>query len=624
MNPTTLSALERHDGYLPIADHGLIGDGRGSALVGRDGAISFMCVPRFDSPPLFCALLDRHRGGRFLIAPHDVRRSTQRYVPDTAVLVTEMQTPTGTVELTDAFALHPGARLEVSGRPGMGRLLRSARVTRGEVDLHVSLRTRGGARLTRAASGWHVDCPRQQLHLRLACSHPLTELDTTLHITAGEQLALMLDWEPHTPHSAPCEAVETALAETVRVWHRWSADVVGDVPQPDLVRRSTITLKLLDYMDNGAIVAAPTSSLPECIGGARNWDYRYTWIRDAAYAVFALRRIGLPKEAGRFLEWALTTAQWQDHPRVLYNVDGRAPGPETMDDELEGYRNSRPVRWGNAAAEQVQHDVYGEILDCAFQWSATGGTLGSHLWQRLAGLAHRARTAWNTPDHGIWEVRTPGRPFTYSAAMCQVALDRAARLSHRLDLPGDAEAWAKQAHNLTERILTEAWDDEAGALTEHLGPGTALDSSLLALPLRRVVPADHPRMVATTRAIADRLGAGNGLLYRYLPTHSPDGIDQPEGAFLLCSFWLVDNLAGQGRVDEARELFDKLCAYANPLGLLPEQVEPTTGTFLGNFPQGLSHVGLISSAVVLARTLRGARPELSTQAWFAPAPTARQ
>ncbi|UYQ63161.1 glycoside hydrolase family 15 protein [Streptomyces peucetius] len=607
--------MDRQDGYLPIADHGLIGDGRGSALVGRDGAITFMCVPRFDSPPLFCGLLDRRRGGRFLMAPDDVRHSTQRYIHHSAVLVTEMRTPTGIVEVTDAFALHPAARLETNGRSGTGRLLRTARVTHGEVNLHVSLRPRGGGRVTRAPHGWHVQCTAQQLPLHLTCSHALAGLDSTIDMTAGDQLSLTLGWEP-TTSPGNHDAVDAAMRQTVRAWQRWSAHVVQAVPQPELVRRSAITLKLLDHMDNGAIVAAPTSSLPECIGGARNWDYRYVWIRDAAYAVFALRRIGLPQEAGRFLHWALSTAQWQEQPLVLYDVDGRPPAPERIDHDLEGYRRSPPVRWGNAAAEQIQHDIYGEILDCAFQWSATGGTLGSELWQRLAHLAQKARTAWSTPDHGIWEVRTPGRPFTYSAAMCQVALDRAARLAHRLHLPGDADAWAKEAHHLTERILKEAWDDATGALTEHLGTGGALDSSLLALPLRRVLPADHPRMIATTRAIADRLGAGQGLLHRYLPQQSPDGIDQPEGAFLLCSFWLVDNLAGQGRIDEAHQLFDRLCSYANPLGLLPEEIDPTTGMFLGNFPQGLSHVGLISSAVVLARTLRGDRPELSTQAWF--------
>ncbi|MFJ8667616.1 glycoside hydrolase family 15 protein [Streptomyces sp. NPDC093600] len=260
--------------------------------------------------------------------------------------------------------------------------------------------------------------------------------------------------------------------------------------------------------------------------------------------------------------------------------------------------------------------VRAAILDCAFQWAATGGRLGGNLWNRLTVLAEEARRAWNTPDRGIWEVRTAGRPFTYSAAMCQVALDRAARLARRLDMPGDADSWATEAERLTEHILREAWDEDAGALTEHLGPGGGLDASLLALPLRRVVPADHPRMVATSGAVATRLGAGGGLLHRYLPEQSPDGLAQPEGAFVLCSFWMVDNLAGQGRTDEAAELFDTLCSYASPLGLLAEEIDPATGEFLGNFPQALSHVGLVSSAVVLGRVQRGVRPELSTRACF--------
>ncbi|MFD1661728.1 glycoside hydrolase family 15 protein [Streptomyces caeni] len=608
--------LSRHyEGYLPIEDHGMIGDGRGCALVGRDATVSFMCVPRFDSPPLFCALLDRHRGGCFVLAPERLRQCHQHYVQDTGVLVTDLQADTGTVRVTDAFVLEPGAHLEEDIPAGTGQLVRHARVVHGTIDLRVLIEPRGGAEVRADAGGWQLACPRQQLTLRLRSSRSLPGLGSTLRLREGEDAWWALQWgagDDNRPH----RSVVNAITETIKAWQRWSAYVVDDVPQPELVRRSAITLKLLDHVENGAIIAAPTSSLPERVGGSRNWDYRYAWIRDAAYAVFALRRIGLPMEAGGFLSWALAAAQEDAQPRVMYSVDGRSPPTEVIDDELEGYRRSAPVRWGNAASEQPQHDVYGEILDCAFQWAATGGSLDGRLWDRLTAVAEAARTAWKTPDHGIWEVRTQGRPFTYSAALCQVALDRAARLARRLHLPGNPGTWADEARLLTGRILHDAWDERSKAFTEHLGSGGGLDASLLALPLRRVVPADHPRMVATTRAITSRLSAGGGLLYRYLPEDSPDGLDQPEGAFVLCSFWLVDNLVGQGRVDEASELFDTLCSHASPLGLFAEQIDPDNHLHLGNFPQGLSHVGLIASAVELARAQRGVRPELATHTWF--------
>lgn len=264
-----------------------------------------------------------------------------------------------------------------------------------------------------------------------------------------------------------------------------------------------------------------------------------------------------------------------------------------------------PVRWGNAAARQRQHDVYGEILDCAYQWAAHHGRVSERLWSRLRTLVEGAAESWHKPDHGIWEVRTSGRPFTYSAALCQVALDRAARMAERFGLSGPVDAWKTMARKIQDAILEDAWDAKMRSLTEHLGGG-GLDASLLTLPLRRVVPADHPKMVATSHAIVERLGAGQGLLYRYLPDESPDGIAGHEGAFLLCSFWLVDNYAKQGRLDEARELYDSLCARAGHLGLLPEEIDPSTGAFLGNYPQAFSHIGVISSGVNLTRTFNRA------------------
>lgn len=374
-------------------------------------------------------------------------------------------------------------------------------------------------------------------------------------------------------------------------------------PQAPLVRRSVMVLKLLDHFENGAIVAAPTSSLPEAIGGSRNWDYRFVWIRDAAFSVYAFHRVGMAREASAFLGWVLDAIDRHGRPKVLYDLDGKAPPSEHVGEDLEGYRRSHPVRWGNAAYEQHQHDVYGEIVDCAYQWSRHDGVIDPMLWHKLQALIEAARREWRTPDHGIWEVRTAGRPFTYSAALCQVALDRGARLAEQFNLPGDARGWRSTADEIRDAILKEAWSDTLHSLTEHLGGG-ALDASLLALPLRRVIPADDSRMVATTEAVVKHLGAGHGLLYRYIPDDSPDGLPGHEGAFLMCSFWLVDNLAKQGRLEEAMDLYDSLCARAGSLGLLPEQIDPTSGTFLGNYPQAFSHIGLISSGINLARLMQ--------------------
>ncbi len=421
-------------------------------------------------------------------------------------------------------------------------------------------------------------------------------------LKAGQSAHLLLNWR-QSCSSASTFDPERLREDTKLVWRRWLARLNYDGPQEPLVRRSAITIKLLDHFENGAIVAAPTSSLPELIGGTRNWDYRYAWVRDAAFSVYALHRIGLSHEAAGFLGWVLDAVDRDGRPGVMYDLDGRRPPEEREDDELEGYRRSAPVRWGNAAAAQHQHDVYGEILDCAYQWAAHHGTIPEPLWDRLRKLADAAGKEWRTPDHGIWEVRTSGRPFTYSAALCQVAVDRAVRMAERFGLPGPVDGWRATAEEIRQAILKEAWDERRRSFTEHLGGG-GLDASLLTLPLRRVVAADHPQMVATTKAIMERLGAGRGLLYRYLPDESPDGIAGHEGAFLLCSFWLVDNWAKQGRLDEALELYDSLCSRAGTLGLLPEEIDPATGAFLGNYPQAFSHIGVISSGVNLSRCLR--------------------
>lgn len=608
--PISLAPLGPTDGYPPIEDHGLIGDGRTAALVGRDGAVSWLCAPRFDAPALFCRILDAERGGAFVLAPEDLVESGQAYLPDSGILVTEMRGAFGRVRVTDALTLRSGADLTEDVPAARGELLRCVEVLDGPVRLRVEVEPRGGAEAEPRGEGLRIRCRDQpELDLQLEGDRRLEGPKTVLELKTGDRMSLVLRWGRYSRmhHSAGAEEL---LRATLDAWRRWVACCFAyEGPQEALVRRSAITLKLLDHFENGAIVAAPTSSLPEAIGGPRNWDYRYAWIRDAAFSVYALRRIGLHHEARGFLSWVLDTVDRHGgYPRVLYDLDGEQPPPEWEDAELEGYRRSPPVRWGNAAADQRQHDVFGEILDCAYQWAApTSGRPGeggidAHLWGRLQPLIEAARQEWRRPDHGIWEVRTPGRVFTYSAALCQVALDRGARLAERLGLPGDVAGWRADAEQIRETILEQAWDPTLDSLTEHLGGG-GLDASLLTLPLRRVIPANHPRMVATTAAVVKRLGAGDGLIYRYLPDESPDGLPGHEGAFLLCSFWLVDNLALQGRLDEARELYDSLCARANPLGLLPEQIDPPSGAFLGNYPQAFSHVGVISSGVTLKRAL---------------------
>jgi GH15 family glucan-1,4-alpha-glucosidase len=594
--------VRRRDGYLALEDMGLIGDGTTSALVGLDGSVPWLCLPRFDSEPLFCGLLDDGKGGCFTVAPDEVVEARQRYEPETAVLITELRGPTGLVALTDALALHPGTDLSEDAPAGRHELIRSAVVLEGSVRLRVELEPRGGASAQAAAGGLCVEAfGRHDLDLHVRCNRPLGSLRTVHELLAGDRLDVVLTWGGAHRHHRFSE--DELLVETARSWRRWIRAFHYMGPEASLVRRAAITLKLCDHWSNGALVAAPTSSLPAPIGGVRNWDYRYTWIRDASFSVYALRRIGFEEEAGAFLGWVLDTFEHDSAPRIMYDLEGGPVPDEWVDAGLGGYRGSAPVRWGNGAADQRQHDVYGEVLDCAYQWVRGGGRLEEHLWTRLASLADLAMDAWRHPDQGIWEVRSEGRVFTYSAGLCQVALDRAARLAEQLDLPGPVATWRRAAEHLRETVLEQSWDERAQTLSEHLDGGGGLDASLLALPLRRVVPADHPRMVATTAAVADRLSAGNGLLYRYLHHESPDGIPGDEGAFVLCSFWLVENLARQGQLDRASELYASLCARASPVGLLPEQIDPASGEFCGNFPQAFSHIGVISAGVTLARAL---------------------
>ncbi len=589
--------------YPPIEDHALIGDGATAALVTTDATVNWLCLPRFDAPALFASILDHERGGCWTLRPAGLRSTRQEYLPDTAVLRTVLSTDGGDLEVLDALAID--GDLTSNAPNATGELVRLVRALTGEIDLQVQLRGRGGLRSEADTDDIAVEWSNATAPLSLHATMPvpgLDRLDGRVQLRAGDRLGLVLRWGGGPTRLRTADDVAAALDRTADEWRRWTAKVTYTGPFRDLVRRSAITLKLCDHQANGAMVAAPTSSLPEAIGGERNWDYRFSWVRDAAYSVYALRRIGMAGEADSFLRWVLRACARDERPHLLYTLDGTQPVSETIDTELRGYRGSAPVRWGNAAADQTQHDVYGEILDCAWQWAHHGGAVDEQLWQQFRGLAQMAERHWQTPDHGIWEIRDAGRPFTYSVAMCQVAADRTARLARLTGRAEEAGHWGDLAARIRETLLRDAYNPTAGHFSEHLGAGeVTVDASLLALPLRRVIEAADPRMRATVEAVRDRLGAGGGLLYRYLPSESPDGLRGEEGAFLLCSFWWADNLVAGGRLEQGRELFESLCARVNHVGLLAEQVDPVTGAFLGNFPQAFSHIGLISTAVNLAR-----------------------
>ena len=601
-------------GYLPIEDHGLIGDGTTCALVRRDGAVPWLCLPQFDAAPLFASLLDAERGGTWSIAPAGLSGGEQRYADDTAMLITTLSGDGGVVEVTDFHAMRAGADLTEIAPGARNQLVRIARVVSGTVDLQIRFAPRRAAQFTQVSRAWTFDSPDHPgLPLQLRTSHPLQHhsdgsLSATVTLRAGEIYESSLGWsrdrQVHIGTSA-----STLAARTAEVWRRWATGIDYEGPQRHLVRRSALTLKLLDHSSTGGIMAAATSSLPEWVGGERNWDYRYTWVRDAAFSTYALRRIGLTSEADAFLSWTLACAERDGGPSIMYALDGGQPPAEWSDPQLRGWRDSAPVRWGNGAAGQTQHDVYGELLDVAYQWVRAGGAVDDHLWSMLSTLTDAAVDKWRTPDHGIWEIRDTGRQFTYSVALCQVAVDRALRIAELTGRSCPTDKWRVAHDEIRAALLDGAWDPARNTFTEQLSfDGAAqggLDGSLLALPLRRVVDFTDPRMVSTVEAVRRDLDAGDGLLYRYRHEVSSDGLTGDEGAFLLCSFWLVDNLTEQGRIDEALELYDSLCARANHVGLLSEEIDPRDGSFLGNFPQAFSHIGVISSGFRLARAIGG-------------------
>ena len=591
--------------YAPIRSYAAIGDGRTVALIARDGSIDWLCLPNLDSPTVFAALLDVERGGSFALSPEGAHEVARRYLPGTNVLESTFTTATGVVRITDGMVLPDGQRLAagrelvrrvegLAGRVAMrwqvdacfGYASRPARIEmRGACPVAVS---RGDAV---GVCAWEAGDP--------VCGEG--SVTGTFEAREGHRALVALAVADRDPLVfAPREHLETRLDRTVAFWERWTSQLRYDGPWKEAVIRSALVLKLLVFSPSGAIAAAATTSLPEAIGGERNWDYRFCWIRDASFTLEALLQLGCWAEAHSFFWWFLHATRLT-HPRLqpFYRLDGGAHAPErTM--ALEGYCGSRPVRVGNGAASQLQLDTYGSLLDAAWLYSKSSHPLDGDTARELAEATDLVADIWRTPDRGIWEVRMPGQHFTQSKVMCWVALDRATRLAHAGQLPrAHLERWHREARAIREFVETRCWSEQQQSYVRFAG-SEELDASLLLLALVRYQPPTHARIVATIEAIRRRLGDGP-LVYRY---SGADGLPSGEGVFLCCSFWLVEALALAGRLRESADLMEQLLGLANDVGLYAEEIDRESHDFLGNFPQALVHLALIGAARAVAERTR--------------------
>ncbi len=602
--------------YPPIADYALIGDSRSAALVSRDGSIDWLCFPRFDSPSIFAALLDGREGGRFRIQPSGSFRTERRYWPGTNILETTFHAVTGTAVLRDLMpvASEEDKRSELLPER---EVLREIGGVSGEVEIEILYEPRpdyGRQRpiiRRRGELGFWCDAGNAALVLRselpLDLAGDAHAVRGRARVRAGERRYLSLGYIEMGPGAIPLlgDAARGRLERTARWWKEWAGRCTYIGRFREAVVRSVLTLKLMAYAPSGAVIAAPTTSLPERIGGERNWDYRYCWLRDASLTVRALFDLGYDEEALAFLSWMLHTT-WLTQPelQVVYDVYGRAKLPERILPHLEGYAGSQPVRIGNDAHGQLQLDVYGEVLDAAFGFGQRGGRFDRRTQHLLEGLGHTVRKRWREPDEGIWEGRSGQAHHTHSKVLCWVALDRIVRMYDEGWIDVAIDGFRTERDAIRQEIERRGYNAEIGAYT-RLFDGNDLDAALLTLPLYDYVDAADPRMRSTLARIQERLGRGP-LIYRYLD--SDDGLPPGEGTFGICAFWAVECLARSGELETATETFEQLLGYANDVGLFAEEIDPDTGAALGNFPQAFTHIGVINAALRLAEARSTALP----------------
>ncbi len=584
-----------------IEDYALLGDCQSAALVSRAGSIDWLCWPRFDSPACFAALLGTPDNGRWLLAPQgEVRRTTRRYRDGTLVLETELETAEGVVALIDFMP----------PRTDCPDLVRVVEGRRGEVRMRMEL-------VIRTDYGSIVPWVRRTEHGLRATAGPdtlqlFTDVDlrgedfrtvAEFSVKAGERRTFQLVWSPTfgaAPASACADDALDSLEETERWWRAWLRECAYQGPWKEAVLTSSLVLKALTYAPTGAIVAAATTSLPEELGGVRNWDYRYCWLRDATFTLYAFLVAGYVHEAAAWREWLVAAVAGKPSQlHIMYGLEGERRLPELELPWLPGYEGSRPVRVGNAAYDQHQLDVYGEVMDALHAARRMGLSSSEDSWRVQRTIMRFLERDWRRPDDGIWETRGGQQHFTHSKVMAWVAADRAVRAVDEFGLAGDVERWRRLRDEIHAEVCARGFDPQLGAFVQHYGSKDP-DASLLMLPVVGFLPADDPRIVGTVRLVEERL-VRDGFVLRYPTERALDGLPGGEGAFLLCTFWLADNLALQGRNDEAVEVFQRLLSIRNDLGLLSEEYDPVAGRLLGNFPQAFSHIGLINTARNLAK-----------------------
>jgi GH15 family glucan-1,4-alpha-glucosidase len=613
--------------YQPIEDYGIIGDLHSVALVGKNGSIDWLCFPYFDSPSVFAALLDDKKGGFFRIAPQsDDVAPKQFYWPDTNVLVTRFLSPEGVGQVTDFMPMDLPED-EVDGRH---QIVRKVQVVRGAMAFRMECRpafdyARAPYETELGPAGARFSTPA--LTLGLSTGRPLRRdgngVTCEFVLQQGETAVFTLGRLQPGSHAGALlsEAEGDRLADkTVAYWRRWLSRCTYRGRWREMVHRSALLLKLLTFAPTGAIVAAPTCSLPEGLGGERNWDYRYTWIRDAAFTLYGLLRIGFTDEAAQFMGWLEARCRElkpDGSLQIMYGIDGRHALTEETLDHLDGYRGSRPVRVGNGAYAQLQLDIYGELLDSVYLFNKYGNPISYDLWRHLRRLVNWVADNWQRPDQGIWEVRGGPQHFVYSKLMCWVALDRALRLADKRSFPADHERWTSIRDQIYEEIMSHGWSRERQAFVQHYGSLT-LDAANLVMPLVFFLSPTDPRALKTLNAMLRSPAEGglvaNSLVYRYNLEETEDGLSGEEGTFNICTFWLVEAMTRAGRADRkllerGRLIFEEMLGYANHVGLFAEETGPR-GEALGNFPQAFTHLALISAAFNLDRAL-GSREERS-------------